>query len=115
MWPWTMAEEDPPAVTGDEEPPPEWERRRGGKLVWAVHVTLPNEVRPTDAVFGTEQAACTRASAMSQDTEVLAASVVRFTVDELGTRKGVAMFVDGERQLVAYVSDCRGIYAGGRK
>ena len=108
-------ESSAPAGTGDEEPPTEGERRRGGKLVWAVHATLPNEVRPTDAVFGTEEAACTHARAMSKDVEVLAASVVRFTVDELGTRKGVAMFVDGERQLVPYVSDCRGIYAGGRK
>ena len=85
------------------------------RYVWTVHSTLPNEVRPTDAVFRTEEAACTHARAMSKDVEVLAASVVRFTVDELGTRKGVAMFVDGERQLVPYVSDCRRIYAGGRK
>ena len=103
------------AVTEDEEPPPEWERPRGGKRVWAVHTTLPNEVRPTDAVFGTEEATATHARAMSTDTEVLAASVVRFTVDEVGTRRGVAMFVDGRRQLVPYVSDCRGLYANGRK
>jgi hypothetical protein len=109
--------EDPPttAVPEDEEPPPEWERRRGGKLVWAVHVTLVNEVRPTEAVFGREQAACAHAREISQDTEVLAASVVRFTIDELGTRRGVAMFVEGKRQLVPYVSDCRRIYPGGRK
>jgi hypothetical protein len=109
--------EDPsaPAAPEDEGPPAEWERRRGGKLVWAVHVTLVNEVRPTDAVFGGEQAACAHARAMSKDTEVLAASVVRFTIDELGTRKGVAMFVEGKRQLVPYVSDCRSIYPGGRK
>jgi hypothetical protein len=109
--------EDPPttAVSEDGEPPPEWERRRGGKLVWTVHVTLVDEVRPTEAVFGREQAACTHARAMSKDTGVLAASVVRFAIDELGTRKGVAMFVQGERQMVPYVSDCRSIYAGGRK
>ena len=46
---------------------------------------------------------------------ILAASVVRFTIDELGTRKGVAMFVDGKRQLVPYVCDCRASYGGGRK
>ena len=109
-----LEEPSAPAATGDEEPPPEWERRRGGKLVWAVHVTLANEVRPTDAVFGREQAACSHAREMSKDTEVLAASVVRFTVDELGTRSGVAMFVQGKRQFVPYVSDCRAIYSGGR-
>jgi hypothetical protein len=70
------------------------------RYVWTVHVTLPDEVRPTDAVFRTEEAACTHARAMSKDTGTLAASVVRFAVGELGTRKGVAMFVDGERQLV---------------
>jgi hypothetical protein len=103
------------AVPEGEEPPPACERQRGGKLVWAVHVTLVNEVRPTDSAFGTEQAACTHAREMSKDAEVLAASVVRFTLDELGTRKGVAMFVEGKRQLVPYVSDCRSIHAGGRK
>ena len=72
-------------------------------------------MRPTDAVFGTEEAAATHARAMSTDTEVLAASVVRFTVDEVGTRRGVAMYVNGRRQFAPYVSDCRGIYANGRK
>ena len=46
---------------------------------------------------------------------VLAASVVRFTLDELGTRTGVAMFVHGRRQQVPYVSDWRVLYANGRK
>jgi hypothetical protein len=46
---------------------------------------------------------------------VLAASVVRFTIDELGARCGVAMYVAGKRQRVPYVSDCRAIHAGGRK
>lgn len=107
-------DEDPPAVTEDDEPP-ELARRRGGKLVWAVNTTMPDEVRPTEAVFGTEEEACTHARAMSTDPGTLAASVVRFTLDELGTRKGVAMYVDGERQFVPYVSDCRRIYASGRK
>jgi hypothetical protein len=88
---------------------------RALRYVWAVHTTLPSEIRPTDAVFGTEEAACARACEMSTDAEVLAASVVRFAVDELGTRRGVAMFVDGQRQMVPYVSDCRGIYANGRQ
>lgn len=42
-------------------------------------------------------------------------SVVRFALDELGTRANVAMFVAGERQTFPYVSDCRNIYGGGRK
>ncbi len=83
--------------------------------VWTVHATLPAEVRPTDTVFSNWPAALEHAKAMSRDSGVLAASVVRFTVDELGTRTGMAMFVHGRRQQVPYVSDCRSLYANGRK
>ena len=83
--------------------------------VWAVHSTFAVEIRPTQAVFGDETTACQYAAVLSKDVGVLAASVVRFTVDELGTRSGVAMFVQGKRQSVPYVSDCRSIHAGGRK
>jgi hypothetical protein len=60
-------------------------------------------------------AALDHAKALSRDSGVLAASVVRFTLDELGTRTGVAIFVHGRRQQVRYVSDCRALYANGRK
>ena len=89
--------------------------RAAHQTVFTVHATLANEVRPTEAVFSGSQAACEHATASSTDPGVLAASVVRFTVDELGTRRGVAMFVHGRRQQVPYVSDCRSIYAGSRK
>jgi hypothetical protein len=111
-----MAEDEVEEQSAEnEEPPPEWERHRGGKRVWAVHATLQDEVRPTEVIFTDEETACAHARAMSKDTEVLAASVVRFTLDELGARRGVAMFVQGKRQMVPYVSDCRSVYAGGRK
>jgi len=45
---------------------------------------------------------------------VLAASVVRFAVDEPGNRRNVAMFVRGTRQDVPHISDCRKIHGGGR-
>ncbi len=83
--------------------------------VFAVHATLANEVRPTQAIFTAENEACSYAEAVSRDDGVLAASVVRFALDQLGTRSGVAMFVHGKRQAFPYVSDCRGIYGGGRK
>jgi hypothetical protein len=80
-----------------------------------VHTILADEVRPTEAVFSDEGAACKHAVAVSKNVGVLAASVVRFTVDELGVRCGVAMYVAGKCQRVPYVSDCRAIHAGGRK
>jgi hypothetical protein len=86
-----------------------------GVTVWTVHATLAAEVRPTEAVFSNWPAALDHATALSRDPGVLAASVVRFTLDELGTRTGVAMFVHGRRQQVPYVSDCRALYANGRK
>jgi hypothetical protein len=82
--------------------------------VFTVHATLANEVRPTQAIFTDQDAACGYAAAVSGDDEVLAASVVRFTVDELGTRRGVAMFVKGKEQEVPHISDCRTIHGGGR-
>jgi hypothetical protein len=83
--------------------------------VWTVHATLAEEVRPTQAIYREEKAACNYAAALSRDDGVLAASVVRFALDELGTRANVAMFVAGERQTFPYVSYCRNIYGGGPK
>jgi hypothetical protein len=62
--------------------------RAAQQTVFTVHATLANEVRPTEAVFSGSQAACEHAEASSTDPGVLAASVVRFTVNELGTRRG---------------------------
>lgn len=97
----------------DQQP----EEPRAARPVPCGRCTPPHakEVRPTEAVFSREAAACTHAAAMSKDSDVLAASVVRFTVDELGVRCGVAMYVAGKCQRVPYVSDCRAIHAGGRK
>jgi hypothetical protein len=99
-------------MTDDEDTQPD---SGHSVTVWTVHATLPAEVRPTEAVFSSWRAALDHAKALSRDSGVLAASVVRFTVDELGTRTGVAMFVHGRRQQVPYVSDCRVLYANGRK
>jgi hypothetical protein len=82
--------------------------------VWTVHTTYPNEVRPTQAIFTDEGRALDYAAQVSTDDEVLAASVVRFVLDELGTRRNIAMFVHGERQQVPHISDCRAIHGGGR-
>jgi len=85
-----------------------------GRYVWTVHTTLEKEVRPTEVIYTDERRACAHAAEMSRDQGVLAASVVRFTLDEPGTQSGIAMFVNGTRQQVPYVSDCRTIHGGGK-
>ncbi|HEX4226381.1 MAG TPA: hypothetical protein VHZ97_28725 [Pseudonocardiaceae bacterium] len=84
-------------------------------FAFTVHVTLAGEIRPTQAVFRDEEQACAYAAAASGDDEVLTASVVRFSLGELGTRSWVALFVEGARQQLPYVSDCRTLFGGGRK
>jgi hypothetical protein len=82
--------------------------------IYAVHSVMADEVRPTQAVYTDPETALDYAAALSNDEEVLAASVVRFTLDELGTRRNVAMFVNGQRQRVPHLSDCRSVHGGGR-
>ena len=79
--------------------------------MWTVHVTTkgrrdePAWVGPIEAVFSTEEAALSEAATRSRWVEVLAASVTRHTVDELGTRSGVALYVDGERQALPHFTN----------
>ena len=83
------------------------------RYVYAVHTVLADEVRPTEALFTEGPRALEHAAQVSTDSEVLAARVVRFVLDELGTRRNVAMFVDGVRQQFPHISDCRRIHGGG--
>jgi hypothetical protein len=68
-------------MTDDEDTQPS---SRPGVTVWTVHATLAAEVRPTEAVFGNWRAAFEHAKALSRDSGVLAASVVRFTRRRVG-------------------------------
>jgi hypothetical protein len=70
--------------------PPEW--------IFAVHATRPDDVGVIEIVFGNEREARTYAADRSTDVGVLAASVTRYLLDELGTRHAVAWFVSGEEQ-----------------
>ncbi len=88
--------------------------REHSRAVWTVHVTMPDEVRPTEAAFSDEQAANAWAQQLSTEPGVLAASVIRFVLDEPGNRRNVSMFVRGGRQAVPHISDCRRIHGGGR-
>ena len=82
--------------------------------VWSVHTTRADEVRPTEVIFSGENVAMEHAQALSLDYGVLAASVVRFALDQMGDRRNVAMFVGGVKQAVPHLSDCRTIHGGGR-
>jgi hypothetical protein len=68
------------------------------ELVFTVHVTKPDDVGAIEIVFRTEQDACAYAQDRSRDFRILSVSVTRFTVGELGTRRPVTWFVNGEEQ-----------------
>jgi Tfp pilus assembly ATPase PilU len=82
--------------------------------VYGVHVTLVDEVRATQALYSTEAQALDYASEVSRDEGVLAASVTRFELDALGSRRSVAMYRRGIRQQVPHLSDDRTVHGGGR-
>jgi hypothetical protein len=76
-------------------------------LVWTVHAARADNVGHVEAVYSKAETACDHARARSEDLGVLAAAVTRFTVDVMGTRSGSALYVNGTRQAVPYVSDSR--------
>jgi hypothetical protein len=81
--------------------------------IFAVHVVLPAEIRPTELLSEQLAEAEKYAEERSTDPEVLAAGVTRFVLGKRGTRTPVAFYVQGGRQQVPYVSDDRMIHAGG--
>jgi hypothetical protein len=66
--------------------------------VFTVHTMRPDDIGAVEIVFTTEHEALAYAADRSTDWRVLAASVTRFTIGELGTRHPVAWFVDGQEQ-----------------
>lgn len=69
-----------------------------GDEVYSVHTTRPDDIGAVEIVFRTEREAVAYAMDRSTDWRVLAASVTRFTIGELGTRHPVAWFVKGKEQ-----------------
>jgi len=67
-------------------------------VIYSVHTTRPDDIGAVDILFTTEREALEYAKDRSTDWRVLAASVTRFMVGELGTRHPVAWFVDGLEQ-----------------
>jgi hypothetical protein len=66
--------------------------------VFSVHTARPDDVGAVEIVFRSAAEAIAYAKDRSTDWRVLAASVTRFTIGELGTRHPVAWFVDGTEQ-----------------
>lgn len=66
--------------------------------VFTVHTMRPDDIGAVEIVFTSERDARAYAVDRSKDWRVLAASVTRFTIAELGTRHPVAWFVDGQEQ-----------------
>jgi hypothetical protein len=66
--------------------------------VYSVHTTKPDDIGAVEIVFTTEREACAYAKDRSTDWRVLAVSVTRFRIGELGTRHPVAWYVDGVEQ-----------------
>lgn len=74
---------------------------RGGSpttAVYSVHTARPDEVGAVEIVFTSEREARAYARDRSTDWRLTSASVTRFTVGELGTRRPVCWFVDGVEQ-----------------
>jgi hypothetical protein len=66
--------------------------------VYSVHTARPDDIGAVEIVFRTEREAIAYARDRSTDWRILAASVTRFTIGELGTRHPVAWFVEGKEQ-----------------
>ena len=66
--------------------------------IFTVHTTRPDDIGAVEIVFITEEEARAYARDRSTDFRVLASSVTRFTLGELGTRHPVAWFIEGREQ-----------------
>lgn len=66
--------------------------------MFTVHVTRPDDIGAIEIIFLVERDARAFAEDRSRDFRVLAASVTRFVVGELGTRHPLAWYTDGVEQ-----------------
>ena len=79
--------------------------------VYAVHAVKPQEVCATDVIFTSPTVADEYARDVSTDPGVLAGAVTRYVLDSPGERHPESLFVKGERQQVAHLSDDREVAA----
>lgn len=69
-----------------------------GDAVYSVHTTRPDDAGSVEIVFTTGREARAYAADRSTDWRIIAASITRFTIGELGNRHSVAWYVDGVEQ-----------------
>jgi hypothetical protein len=69
-----------------------------GDAVYSVHTTRPDDVGSVEIVFTSEREARAYAADRSTDWRIVATSITRFTIGELGNRHPVAWYVDGIEQ-----------------
>lgn len=84
-----------------------------GQHVYAVHAVRPEEICATEVIFTDKATADAWAIEVSSDPETLAGAVTRYTLDTPGERHPESLFVRGERQQVAHLSDDREVAANG--
>ena len=90
------------------DPPPLSDARKLGRMtsdkarprmaVFSVHTSKPDDIGAIEVVFDNERAAAKFAADRSTDPGALSASVTRYFVGELGTRRPISWFVDGVEQ-----------------
>ncbi|MBV9312548.1 MAG: hypothetical protein JO100_02165 [Pseudonocardia sp.] len=83
------------------------------KVVYGVHAVRPREICATQFVTVRLVDAEKYAKVMSNDPGVLAAAVTRYVMEVEGQRRAEALYVNGKRQQVPYVSNDRRITANG--
>ncbi|GAA4974722.1 hypothetical protein WHI96_27515 [Pseudonocardia tropica] len=74
------------------------DKARRRSAVFSVHASKPDDIGAIEVVFDNERAAEEFAAGRSKDPGVLSASVTRYFVGELGTRRPISWFVDGVEQ-----------------
>jgi hypothetical protein len=82
--------------------------------VYGLHSVKADEVMATEIICSVLGEAEEYARMVSGDPGVLAAAVTCYQVDAPGRRSAVALYVQGRRQQVPYVSDDRRISANSR-
>jgi hypothetical protein len=83
------------------------------KPVYAVHAVKPAEICATEVIFSSPTEADKYAKSVSTDPGVLAGAVTRYVLDSPGERHPESLYVKGERQAVAHLSDDREVAANG--
>lgn len=83
------------------------------QVVYGVHAVKPREVCATQFLTAHLSVAEHHAEAVSRYPGVLAAAVTRYVMEAEGQHRAEALYVQGERQQVPYVSDDRLVTTSG--